>query len=208
MVLLPCRRIIIRSCVNAQIRRIASIRACHHGPGVFNDFFFLFDPVARKMFSCSELAAYSSKFQSIFRLSVDDFMFVRKHIFRDLCPRRDNRGRPPIKVEIIMAAALLYLAHGTTYQTTSIMIRNGLSETSTLRCVRMFTKAVNRRLLPVMIKFPSTIAGLERCAKSFEKRSGIPNIGRFTHPRGPTKAAPEELLQSKIVLQCHLVSGC
>jgi hypothetical protein len=27
-----------------------------------------------------------------------------------------------------------------------------------------------------MIKFPTTIAGLERCAKAFEKRSGIPNI--------------------------------
>jgi hypothetical protein len=128
------------------------------------------------MFSPAEIYAYSAKFQSIYRLSVSDFTFVRSRIHQDLRPRRDKRGRPPIRVEIIMAAALLYLAHGTTYMNTSIMIRNGLSETSTLRCVRLFTRAVNKRLTPELIKFPTTLAGLERCAHAFELRSGIPNI--------------------------------
>jgi hypothetical protein len=55
-------------------------------------------------------------------------------------------------------------------------VRNGLSETSTLRCIRLFTASVVKRLTPELIKFPDTIAGFERNARAFEARSGIPGI--------------------------------
>lgn len=158
------------------MRNLAAIKACHHGPGVFNDFEFLFDPVARSKCTASTLCAYEAKFQSIFRVTVDDWKFIRKHTAQDLQRRQDGRGRPPIPTDLIMSTALLFLGHGTTYLTTSIMIRNGLSETSTLRCIRLFTASVVKRLTPELIKFPDTIAGFERCARAFEARSGIPGI--------------------------------
>ena len=160
----------------AQVRNLAAIKACHDGPGVFNDFEFLFDPVARSRCTASTLCAYEAKFQSIFRVTVDDWKFIRKHTAQDLQRRQDGRGRPPISSDLVMSTALLFLGHGTTYLTTSIMIRNGLSETSTLRCIRLFTASVVKRLTPELIKFPDTIAGFERNARAFEARSGIPGI--------------------------------
>lgn len=159
-----------------RMRRLSAIKACHYGPGCFDDFKFLFDPVACSLLCDEELAAYREKFQSIYRLTTDDWTFVRRHIGSSLRRRRDKRGRPPIPVDTQMAAALIYLAHGTTYATTSIMIRNGLSEASTLRCVRMFTKAVVTKLYPTLVAFPKSVAGLDKSARAFERRSGIPDI--------------------------------
>jgi len=100
------------------VRSLAAIKACHNGPGVFNDFEFLFDPVARSRCTTSMLCAYEAKFQSIFHLC----------------------------------------------------------GASTLRCVRLFTTSVVKRLTPHLIKFPESIAGFEQCARAFEARSGIPGI--------------------------------
>ena len=74
------------------------------------------------------LYAAEAAFQSIFRLTVQEFTFVAKHIKSMLSRRRDKRGRKPIPLHIIMAVALLYLANGLTYKVTAISIRNGLSE--------------------------------------------------------------------------------
>jgi len=129
--MLRCTSIII-----LLLEQHSAIKACHHGPGVFNDFEFLFDPVARSRCTTSLLCAY------------EDWKFIRKHTQQDFQRRQDGRGRPPISTNLVMATALLFLGHGTTYLTTSIMIRNGLSETSTLRCVRLFAaSAVVKRPL-------------------------------------------------------------
>jgi len=158
------------------VRSLAAIKACHDGPGVFNDFEFLFDPVARSTCTASTLCAYEAKFQSIFRVTVADWKFIRRHTEQDLDRRQDGRGRPPIPINLIMSTALLFLGHGTTYLSTSIMMRNGLSETSTLRCVRLFTASVVKRLTPDMIKIPKSLAAFARNARAFEARSGIPDI--------------------------------
>ena len=150
------------------MRSLAAIKACHHGPGVFNDFEFLFDPVARSKCTASKLCAYEAKFQSIFRVTVADWNFIRRHTEPDFKRRQDGRGRPPIPTNLIMATALLFLGHGTTYLSTSVMIRCGLSETSTLWCVRLFTASVVKRLTPHLIKFPSSLAGFARNARAFE----------------------------------------
>lgn len=62
------------------------------------------------------LYAAEAAFQSIFRLTVQEFTFVAKHIKSMLSRRRDKRGRKPIPLHIIMAVALLYLANGLTYK--------------------------------------------------------------------------------------------
>ena len=109
-------------------------------------------------------------------LSVEDYIFVRRHIEPDLRRRQDGRGRPPIGIDLIMATALVFLAHGTTYLVTSALMRNGLSEATTLRCIRLFTKSVCARLKPSLITLPTSIAAFEQCARAFMRRSGIPNI--------------------------------
>ena len=111
-----------------QTRARAAYHAIHPGRGVFDDFSWLFLPEKRASVSPLILWAYDKAFQSIFRLTVEEFSFVQKHIKSMLQRRRDNRGRKPIPVQTIMAAALLYLANGLTYQTTAYSIRNGLSE--------------------------------------------------------------------------------
>lgn len=75
-----------------------------------------------------------------------------------------------------MASALIYLAHGGTYLTTALMVRQGISEASVLRSVRLFCRAVNHRFSKSMIKFPTTLEELERVSDSFEARSGIKGI--------------------------------
>jgi hypothetical protein len=185
----------------AQVRRLSAIKACHNGPGIFDDFKFLFDPDERSTRTAAQLVSYEAKFQSFFRLSVKDYLFVRRHIEPDLHRRQDGRGRPPLGVDLIMATALVFLAHGTTYLVTAALMRNGLSEASTmrcvclepvrvaraesalipasdceLRCIRLFTKSVRARLQPALISFPTSIPEFERCARAFFRRSGIPSI--------------------------------
>ena len=97
-----------------QARRITAIKASHNSPGVFDDFKFLFDSVERSKCNAAQLASYEAKIQSFLRLSVEDYIFVRRHIEPDLRRRQDGRGRPPIGIDLIMATALVFLAHGTT----------------------------------------------------------------------------------------------
>ena len=157
-------------------RAIAHFHARHVGPGVFDDYAFLLDAEERKKYSWVTLAAYDKRFQSIFRLSVADFLFVRMRISKLLTHRRDRRGRRRLNPDIVMAAALMYLAHGGTYLTTSLMVRNGISEASVMRCVRLFTRAVNLKLKKSLIRFPTTFAEMERESAAFEARSGIKGI--------------------------------
>ena len=109
--------------------------APHPGRGVFDDFAWLFQPDKRVGLSSVYIWAAEAAFQSIFRLTVEEFTFVAKHTKGMLQRRRDRRGRKPIPVHIIMSAALLYLANGLTYKMTAIGIRNGLSEV--LACLQI-----------------------------------------------------------------------
>lgn len=114
--------------LHAQKRDKAAYCAPHPGRGVFDDFAWLFNEQERAGASQWKIWAAEAAFQSIFRLSVTEFTFVAKHINGSLRRRRDRRGRKPIPVHIIIAAALVYLAHGVTYKMTAIAVRNGLSE--------------------------------------------------------------------------------
>ncbi len=117
------------SFTNEQQKRAAAIfHAAHAGPGCFDDFEFLFQPEKRANLSPAYVWAAEAAFQSIFRLTVEEFTFVAKYIKPMLSRRRDKRGRRPIPMHIIMAAALLYLGHGLTYKMTAVSVRNGLSE--------------------------------------------------------------------------------
>jgi hypothetical protein len=111
-----------------------------------------------------------------FMINVPTFKFLFKVLKRELRPRRqDTRGRKAIKTELLMATALMYLATGNTYSSVSLAMRNGITEASVMRSVRVFTRAVNRRL-GYLVTFPTTVAGLEQNARHFENRSLIPNI--------------------------------
>ena len=124
--------------------------------------------------------------EDIFRISVPVFMFIKRKISRFLERRiwtragqgRDRRGKKGIRVDLLIATALMYLATGNTYESTALIMRNGMSKASVLvmRCVRMFTRAVVTKIAPGVIKFPTTLAGLARNARYFENRSLIPNI--------------------------------
>ena len=154
----------------------AIYHAVHVGPGVFDDLAFLLDMDQRAQHSSFTLAAFDARFQSVFRLSVADFLFVRRRIARVLGHRRERRGRKRLSVDLTMAAALMYLGHGGTYLSTALMIRNGISEASVMRSVRLFCRAVNLKLRKELIKFPTTYAELERVSAAFEARSGIKGI--------------------------------
>jgi len=152
------------------------VHALHTGPGVFDDFLFLFDENACALLPAEALEAYHAKFEYYFRIDVATFKFLHKKLKRDMRPRRqDARGRRGIKTELLMATALMYLATGNTYSSVSLSMRNGITEASVMRGVRLFTRAVNRKLGWV-ITFPTTRAGLEQNAHFFERRSLIPNI--------------------------------
>ena len=114
-------------------RSAAIYHAVHVGPGVFDDLAFLLDMDQRAQHSSFTLAAFDARFQSVFRLSVADFLFVRRRIARMLGHRRERRGRKRLSVDLTMAAALMYLGHGGTYLSTALMIRNGISEASAIR---------------------------------------------------------------------------
>jgi hypothetical protein len=110
-------------------------------------------------------------------MDVATFKFVHKKIHRFLNPPRlDSRGRKALRTELVMASALLYLATGNSYASVSQSIRNGMTETSVMRNVRMFNKGVVTKLAPRFITFPTTRAGLARNARYFEDRSMIPGI--------------------------------
>ena len=70
----------------------------------------------------------------------------------------------------------MYLATGNTYESTALIMRNGMTKASVMRCVRIFTRGVVTKLAPTIISFPSSLAGLARNARYFENRSLIPNI--------------------------------
>ena len=106
----------------SQVRNAAAYHAIHLGPGVFDDFSWLFLASKRAGVPPSTIAAAESRFQSVFRLSIADFIFVRKHVSKIICRRRDKRGRKPIPINTVISTALLYLATGCTYQTAAIMI--------------------------------------------------------------------------------------
>lgn len=95
---------------------------------MFDDFAWLFKEEERAGVSWLKIWAAEAAFQGLFRLTVQEFSFVAKHIESTLRRRRDRRGRKPVPVNIIIAAALLYLANGCTYKMTAVSIRNGLSE--------------------------------------------------------------------------------
>jgi len=117
----------------------------------------------------------------LFHISVPVFTFILRKITRLLelrrdGGRRDRRGRRGIRPQIIIATALMYLSTGNSYESTALIMRNGMTKASVMRCVRIFNRAVICKIAPVIISFPKTLAGLERNARYFENRSLIPNI--------------------------------
>jgi hypothetical protein len=145
--------------------------------GIYDDFAFLFNPVLCAAIPPLKLAAYHRRFQYFFRVDPPTFTFLMKHLQQDLKPtRRNSRGRAAIPATIVIATSLIYLSTGNTFASTALIIRNGISETSVSRCIRMFTKSVTKRLASKLITFPLTQSGLRRNADAFEARSLIPNI--------------------------------
>jgi hypothetical protein len=100
-----------------------------------------------------------------------------KHLKRDLTPRRSkSSGRPAIPAAIVIATSLIYLSTGNTFASTALIFRNGIYETYVCRCIRIFTKAVTRRLASKLITFPLSLSALQRNADAFESRSLIIDI--------------------------------
>jgi len=102
--------------------------------------------------------------------------FLESRIWTRAGRRRDRRGQKGMSVDLLIATALMYLATGNTYESTALIMRNGMSKASVICCVRVFTRAVATKIAPGVIKFPTTLAGLARNARYFEDRSFIPNI--------------------------------
>ena len=155
----------------------------HPGPGIWDDFAALFDsdaPVWSTFQSDDDQEAYNQhlrkQFQAAFRLTPES----RTHVFnrvRHLPERPGGQpGNQPLKAEVAMAAAMWYLATGQTYREVCCAIRQGLSQASVMRCVRLFTEAVVTELMDETICFPSTYAGLKVLADAFFVRSLLPGI--------------------------------
>ena len=86
---------------------------------MFDDFAWLFLPEQRAGVPALTIWAAEQAFRSIFRLTVQEFSFVLKHTRTMIQRRQDRRGRKPISIELTIAAALFYLAHGATYKNDS-----------------------------------------------------------------------------------------
>ena len=81
--------------------------------------------------SLDDLEHLRKSFQRDFRLTPKSFVYVYERIrYRLESPLA--RGNKPTPGPIIMATALWYLATGSTYREITCVMRNGLSETSTM----------------------------------------------------------------------------
>ena len=148
----------------------------HFGPGVYDDYEFLFSEEGRAGYSDDALAAFDRQFQKIFRLDVKSYEYVSSRLHGRLTRRRRGRGNPGVDHKYIMASALLHLATADTYASVARQIRNGISPSTVERAVRTFTRAVVARFGDAHVHFPKTMAGLRRNAAAFERRSKIPFI--------------------------------
>ena len=126
-------------------RRETEVFGLHLGPGVFDDYEFLFDQQRRSVYSESELHAYEAQFKSIFRLDVKSYGYVSRKLKRKL-RRTGGRGNQGVHHKYIMAAAVLHLATGDTYASVARQVRNGISVATVERAVRAFTRAVVKHL--------------------------------------------------------------
>ena len=158
--------------------------ALHPGPGVWDDYAALFNDTHQFWASFDDDDARAeyreyleAKFRGDFRLSTSTWTWLFNRVKHLLVNTgRDARGARPLEPELVMASAVWYLATGSTYREVTSQIRRGISQNSVMRSVRIFTEAVTSVLLHEVICFPTTRAGLQRLADSFERRSLIPGI--------------------------------
>lgn len=75
----------------------------------------------------------------------------------------------------VALTALYFLATGSTYEGVAGALREGVSATTVLRHVRLFSEAIPAKF-GGLIRFPVTRAAMDQCARSMEGRSGIPGI--------------------------------
>ena len=121
----------------------------HPGPGIWDDFAALFEsdaPVWSTFQSDDGQEAYNQhprkQFQAAFRFTPESWTYVFNRV-RHLLERPGGQpGNQPLKAEVVMAATMWYLATGQTYSEVCCAIRQGLSQASAMRCVRLFTEAV------------------------------------------------------------------
>ena len=68
----------------------------HFGPGVYDDYEFLFSEEGRAGYSDGALAAFDRQFQRIFRLDVKSYEYVSSRLHGRLTRRRRGRGNPGV----------------------------------------------------------------------------------------------------------------
>jgi len=147
-----------------------SLPAIHAGPGIHEDFEPLFTREGRKSLGKKRCLLLERRFKEIFRLDIKTFLHVMTRCAWSF--RTRSNGQNPTSVAM---CALYYLATGSTYAGVAAVMRNGMAVSTVMRNIRTFTGAVTNHLSGV-VRFPVSTAALQLCAKTMEKRSGIPGI--------------------------------
>lgn len=105
-----------------------------------------------------------------FRLSKETFRFICTEV-KPALEREDTSFRQCIPLQKRVAITLFKLASTAEYRLIANLF--GVSTTSVCRCVQEFCGAVISRLLPKLIKSPSS-GQLQQMANFFEERWGVP----------------------------------
>ena len=123
------------------------------------------------------------EFQSIFRLTPPAFLFVADAI-RGIVGRQPGaRGPAPMKCELGLAIVLYYLSTGCSYKQVCHVMRSDMSQSHVMHCTRLYTRAINFALSKKIIRFPTSVGGMEHISGVFERRtSGIKRmVGAITN---------------------------
>jgi hypothetical protein len=143
----------------------------HPGPGLHSVFYPLFTPEGQSKLTPKRRISLARHFEEILRLDVKTFL----HLTDRIGPYLKGKNLGSLKPTFVSVVALYYLATGCTFSSVTIAIKEGICITTVHRCVRSFTSVVVS-CLGHIIRFPTKLKALQRCAKAMEDRSGIPGI--------------------------------
>ena len=156
----------------------------NRGPGKFEDYAPLLRPDPEKEYDEQFLDMLKDRFRRDFRLSVEAFLKIMQAI------RPHLKNRAPMKLRVaeglflhfriadeVALIALWYLATGDTYRATASQFRNNTDRAVVMRCVRLFTSVVVKKLRRTYVTrhFPNSAAKREASAAVFQRWSNFEN---------------------------------
>ena len=112
-------------------------------------------------------------FKEMFRMSVEDFETVLKHIDDHISPQEIQGGHRPVLSDERLALALRFLANGESFQSLSFQFR--ISRVAVSYIIKGCCDAIVERMVPIFISLPFSPDGWHKIAAKFENRWNYPH---------------------------------